>query len=78
MILDLGSRYKTERTWEVIAVDASNRAIVLEYRTAESDFNGDGNITKEYFTEPRINVITQGDLSHYEDIWQNTLDRGGL
>ncbi|WP_299007234.1 Ig-like domain-containing protein [uncultured Shewanella sp.] len=67
---------KYQRNWEVISVDEKGRTLILEY-TKRKYSNGDI-VDEGYYFQPRINIITQGDLSHYEQEWQNTLDRGGL
>lgn len=65
-----------QRYWEVISVDEQGRTLILEY-TKRKYSNGDI-VDEGYYFQPRINIVTQGDLSDYEDTWQNTLDRGGL
>ncbi|MBE7213933.1 thrombospondin type 3 repeat-containing protein [Shewanella benthica] len=63
---------KRERTWEIIAVDDSARAYVLERSTYGRDLDSDGVITDDEtgnFIPPRINVIYPGQLSHWEEVW---------
>lgn len=70
------SNRQYQRQWEVISVDEEGRTLILEY--TKRKFVTEFGVDEGYYFQPRINIITQGDLSDYEDTWQNTLDRGEL
>lgn len=70
---------KRERTWDVLSVDESGRAIVLEYSFWTYDQNEDGIFSEDEqtsFIQPRINIQKKEDLSQWQEAWQNTLDAG--
>jgi len=69
------SYWTRHRTWEVISVDDTGRALVLEYSTMGYDHNNDGVISEDEFgpfIKPRINILMKEDLSRWTEAWENT------
>jgi hypothetical protein len=70
---------KRHRTWEVISVDETGRALVLEYSTMGYDQNDDGVVSEDeigQFIPPRINILMKEDLSRWAEAWKNTQKLG--
>ncbi|WP_137222090.1 VCBS repeat-containing protein [Shewanella sp. MEBiC00475] len=60
------------RTWEVISVDQTGRALVYESSVYGYDSNDDGVISPDedgVYIEPRINTVELFDLSSYTETW---------
>jgi hypothetical protein len=61
------------RTWQVISVDSTGRALVLESSTYDRDTDGNGEISDDergnLFIQPRFNVLYNYDLSQQEAAW---------
>ncbi len=70
--------FSIDKHWEVLTVDSGGRTWLMENRIYSSESINEDVQPSYYILTPRLNIITQGDLSEYEDTWQNTLDRGGL
>lgn len=60
------------RTWHILDVDSNDKVLVFEYSIYAFDDNSNGTYEDEefiFFIQPRINMLSKIDLSHYEDIW---------
>lgn len=65
------------RTWEVLSVDDTGRAVVLESSIYGYDYNYDGVISSDesgYFIAPRINTLDLIDLSDWSQPWNELPD----
>ena len=65
------------RTWEVLSVDDTGRAVVLESSVYGYDYNYDGVISSDesgYFIAPRINTLDLINLSDWSQPWNDLPD----
>jgi hypothetical protein len=73
-ITDMANRV---RTWEVLSVDDTGRAVVLESSVYGYDYNYDGVISSDesgYFIAPRINTLDLINLSDWSGPWNDLPD----
>ncbi|TPH12610.1 thrombospondin type 3 repeat-containing protein, partial [Litorilituus lipolyticus] len=69
-----------ERTWRVMSVDSTGKALVLERSIYGYDLDDDGEITAEEtgnFIPPRFNILTKTDLSQWPEAWASLIDSDG-
>ena len=67
-----------ERTWDIVSVDDSGRALIFERSRYARDVNNDGTISADErgpFIAPRINSLDTIDLSDWEDAWNALPDQ---
>jgi hypothetical protein len=65
----------SKRDWEIVSVDEDDRVIVWERRITAFDSTTSGNFPEDSFnlvSPPRMNILTQLDLSQYPEILERS------